>query len=209
MRDYLYSDRTKLAVYSLATFGLALHTKQNERRQSSRWSCATSSQYVVEDDENQTAYLNLPGGYLVVLVRQRVRGPRLLPEAARGDRAQERSRPAAGEVPGQQPQARHLLEQHARHGPGDRSVRRLHQGQRRGQAEPHVEVWVDGEKRKEVEINAENLFTFDNAFVLEGDGLAAGEHTVELRKTGTGPLYWNGYLTNSRWKTTSAAPASS
>jgi alpha-2-macroglobulin len=59
-----------------------------------------------------------------------------------------------------------------------------------------VEVWVDGEKRKEVKINAENLFAFDNAFVLEGDALAAGAHKIELRKSGTGPLYWNGYLTN-------------
>ena len=59
-----------------------------------------------------------------------------------------------------------------------------------------VEVWVDGQKRKEAKINAENLFTFDNAFVLEGEALTPGPHTVELRKSGTGPLYWNGYLTN-------------
>ncbi len=59
-----------------------------------------------------------------------------------------------------------------------------------------VEVWVDGQKRKEVKIDAENLFTFDNAFVLAGDALEPGPHTVELRKSGTGPLYWNGYLTN-------------
>ena len=32
-----------------------------------------------------------------------------------------------------------------------------------------VEVWVDGQKRKEDKIDADNLFTFDNAFVLEGD----------------------------------------
>ena len=33
------------------------------------------------------------------------------------DRPEGRARPAAGEVPAQQPQARHLLEQHPRHGP--------------------------------------------------------------------------------------------
>ena len=59
-----------------------------------------------------------------------------------------------------------------------------------------VEIWVDGQKRKEVKINADNLFAFDNAFVLEGEALNAGPHTIELRKSGTGPLYWNGYLTN-------------
>jgi uncharacterized protein YfaS (alpha-2-macroglobulin family) len=60
----------------------------------------------------------------------------------------------------------------------------------------NVEVWVDGEKRKEVKIDGENLFTFDNSFVLEGDSLGTGAHTIELRKSGAGPLYWNGYLTN-------------
>jgi uncharacterized protein YfaS (alpha-2-macroglobulin family) len=59
-----------------------------------------------------------------------------------------------------------------------------------------VEVWIDGEKRKEVKIDAENLFTFDNAFVLEGEALTPGPHAVEIRKRGSGPLYWNGYLTN-------------
>ncbi len=29
-----------------------------------------------------------------------------------------------------------------------------------------VEVWLDGEKQKEVQITAEDLFTFDNKFVL-------------------------------------------
>ena len=38
-----------------------------------------------------------------------------------------------------------------------------------------VEILVDGRKRKEVRITAENLFTFDNKFVLEGDAVAAGE----------------------------------
>jgi hypothetical protein len=44
-------------------------------------------------------------------------------------------------------------------------------------------------------ITPQNLFTFDNKFVLEGEAIAAGQHTVELRK-GTGPLYYNGYMTN-------------
>ena len=32
--------------------------------------------------------------------------------------------------------------------------------------------------------------------MLEGDAVAAGKHTIELKKKGTGPLYYNGYLTN-------------
>jgi hypothetical protein len=59
-----------------------------------------------------------------------------------------------------------------------------------------VEVWVDGQKRKEVKITGDNLFSFDNSFVITGESLEPGPHTIELRKTGAGPLYWNGYLTN-------------
>jgi len=57
-----------------------------------------------------------------------------------------------------------------------------------------VAVFYDGKKHKEVKITGENLFSFDNKFVLEGDAIASGKHTVELRKTGTGPLYFNAYL---------------
>src|SRR5262249_20901410 len=42
----------------------------------------------------------------------------------------------------------------------------------------------------------ENLFTFDNKFVLEGAAVESGQHKLELRKQGTGPLYYNAYLTN-------------
>src|SRR5205085_8622712 len=51
-------------------------------------------------------------------------------------------------------------------------------------------------ERKQVKINTENLFSFDNKLVLEGDAVESGEHKIELRKTGKGPLYFNAYLTN-------------
>jgi len=47
-----------------------------------------------------------------------------------------------------------------------------------------------------VDITPATLFTFDNKLVIEGADLTAGEHTVELRKRGEGPLYFNGYVTN-------------
>ena len=65
-------------------------------------------------------------GLLVVLVRQRVRGPGLLPEAAGADRSQGRAGPAAGQVSVEQPQERHLLELDPRHGPVHRGDGRLH-----------------------------------------------------------------------------------
>jgi uncharacterized protein YfaS (alpha-2-macroglobulin family) len=59
-----------------------------------------------------------------------------------------------------------------------------------------VEVWLDGKKQKEVKIDASNVFTFDNSFVLIGDAVETGKHVLEVRKHGTGPVYFNTYLTN-------------
>jgi hypothetical protein len=59
-----------------------------------------------------------------------------------------------------------------------------------------VEVYYDGKLQKAVEITPQNLFGFDNKFVLEGVAIENGQHQVELKKKGTGPLYFNGYLTN-------------
>ena len=67
-----------------------------------------------------------------------------------------------------------------------------------GEAKPEmtVEVWFDGKLQKAVEITPQTLFTFDNAFVLQGAAVTDGEHQVELKKKGGGPLYFNAYLTN-------------
>ena len=67
-----------------------------------------------------------------------------------------------------------------------------------GEDQPNmtIEVWLDGKKQKEVKVDASNLFTFDNKFVLEGDAVTTGAHTLELRKSGTGPVYFNVYQTN-------------
>jgi len=59
-----------------------------------------------------------------------------------------------------------------------------------------VEVWLDGKKMKEEHIDTKNLFTFDNKLVLSGDAIETGKHVVEVRRKGTGPVYFNAYLTN-------------
>jgi hypothetical protein len=67
-----------------------------------------------------------------------------------------------------------------------------------GETEPDMslEVWLDGQKLKEVPINKDNLFTYDNKFVLSGADVKNGSHVVELRRQGKGPVYFNAYLTN-------------
>jgi uncharacterized protein YfaS (alpha-2-macroglobulin family) len=67
-----------------------------------------------------------------------------------------------------------------------------------GESAPNmtVEVWIDGAKQQEVAITSDNLFTFDNKFLLTGKAVIDGEHVVELRRRGKGPVYFNAYLTN-------------
>ena len=194
MRNHLYNDRTKLAVYGLAMYGLALH-KQNEADKLAMV-MRNIGQYVVEDDENQTAYLNLPDGgwwhwygsefeahayYLKLLAATEPKSP-IAPRLVK-----------------------YLVNnrKHATYWNSTRDTALAIEAladyiKATGEDKPDltVEVWLDGQKQKEVKITADNLFAFDNVFLLEGRELTAGPHTVELRKTGTGPLYWNGYLSN-------------
>ena len=58
MREFLYRDRTKLAVYAKAMFGLAL--KKENQAEKLAMILKNIEQFVVHDDENQTAYLKLP-----------------------------------------------------------------------------------------------------------------------------------------------------
>jgi hypothetical protein len=57
-----------------------------------------------------------------------------------------------------------------------------------------LDIYLDDIKRKTVRINAGNLFTFDNKFILEGADITSGPHTLRLKKTGQGPIYFNAYL---------------
>ncbi|TWT76837.1 MG2 domain protein [Posidoniimonas polymericola] len=195
MRDFLYRDRTSLAPYSLATLGLALHQEEGQTDKRDMV-IQNLKQYVQTDDENQTAWLNLPGGswwywygseyeahaYFLKL---------LAATEPDGDLA-------AGLV-------KYLLNNrsHATYWNSTRDTALVVEAmadylKATGQAKPDlaVEVWLDGEKRKAVKITADNLFTFDGVLVIEGAALTPGRHTVEIRKQGDGRLFYNGYLQN-------------
>ncbi len=194
MREYLYRDRTKLAVYSLATYGIALEKLSDEDKLT--MVLRNISQYLREDDENQTAWLELPGDtwwywygseyeahayYLKLLVSEDPQSeiaPRLV---------------------------KYLLNnrKHARYWNSTRDTALVVEAfadylRATGEVEPNVTlgVWIDGKEQKSITITKDNLFSFDNKLVLEGAALTAGRHTVELRKEGDSPIYYSGYLTN-------------
>ena len=194
MLDFLYRDRTKLAVYSLAMFGMALE-KQGEKDKL-EMVMRNISQYLVEDDENQTAWLNLPGGYWWYWYGSEYEAHAYyLKLLAKVD--------PKGQV------ARRLVKyllnnrKHSTYWNSTRDTALCVEAmadflRASGEDRPEmtVELYLDGELQKAVEITAANLFTFDNKFVLSGEAVTDGQHVVELRKKGRGPLYYNGYLTN-------------
>jgi uncharacterized protein YfaS (alpha-2-macroglobulin family) len=194
MGDFLYRDRTKLSVYGMALFGTALDTLgENTKRD---MLVGNISQYVEQDDENQTAWLNLAGAknswwywygseweshayFLKLLTRTEPKGE------------------LASRL------VKYLLN-NRKHGSYWNSTRDtaicveafaeyLHQS---GEDKPDmtVEILYDGKIKKSVRITPETLFSFDDRWVLDGESIETGNHRVEIRRQGRGPVYYNGYL---------------
>jgi len=194
MRDYLYRDRTELPVYAKAMYGLALHRlNETEKRD---MLLRNIEQYLVEDDENQTAYLKVDEGcwwywygsdieadayYLKLLAAVNPKGER----ASRLVKYLVNNR------------------KHATYWNSTRdtaiAIEALADYLRAsGEESPNLtlQLLLDGKAVKAVTISKDNLFSFDNKLILEGDALGTGEHTLTLQKQGAGPLYFNAYLTN-------------
>lgn len=195
MRDFLYRDRVDLSVYAKAMFGIALHQEQQAEKLA--MILKNCEQFLVQDDENQTAYLKLPEGsywwhwygseiesnayYLKLLSRTN----------AKDERASRL--------------VKYLLNnrKHSTYWNSTRDSAVCVEAmaeyiKNSGEDKPNltVEVYLDGKKHKEVKIDPTNLFTFDNKFVLEGAAVESGKHTLEIKKKGTGPVYFNAYVTN-------------
>jgi hypothetical protein len=195
MLEFLYRDRTHLSVYSLAMYGLAL--EKQKQADKLKMVLQNIDQYLVQDEENQTAYLKLPEGYSWWYwhgneIEADAFYLKLLSKTdPKGEKASRL--------------VKYLLNnrKHASYWNSTRDSALCIEALAEymvasGEDKPDMtlEVLYDGKKQKEVKIDGSNLFTFDNKFVLTGDAVDSGKHTVELRKKGTGPVYFNAYLTN-------------
>lgn len=195
MRDFLYRDRTDLSLYARAMFGLALHrTGQKEKLD---MILRNIEQFLVQDDENQTAWLNLGNdGYWWCWYgsENEAHAYYLKLLAAVDPRSEKASR-----------LVKYLLN-NRKHGSYWKSTRdtalcieaMADYLRASGEDKPDmtVEILLDGQKKKEERITADNLFCFDNRLALSGRAVESGRHTMEIRRTGKGPVYANAYLTN-------------
>ncbi len=167
MLEFLYRDRNDLSVYSKGMYGLALFKKDHKDKL--EMIQRNISQYVVQDDENQTAYLKLPENtawwywygsdteamayYLKLL-----------------SRTEPKSEVAAR-------LAKYLINnrKHATYWNSTRDTALCVEAlgefvKASGEDAPDmtVQIAIDGKKVKEVTINAANMFSFDNKLVLSG-----------------------------------------
>ncbi len=194
MTEYLFRDRLKLSVYGLCLTGLVLDQQQEIDRRDQV--LRNVDQYLQQDDENQTAWLNLPGDswwywygseneahamYLRLLLKVRPQDE----TASRLVKYLLNNRRVAGHWNSTRDTAM-VIESMAEY------IRVS------GENRPDmtVEVLIDGQVHKRVRITADNLFSFDNIVLLEGDAVRTGVRHIEIRRTGTGPVYFNAYLTN-------------
>jgi uncharacterized protein YfaS (alpha-2-macroglobulin family) len=195
MREFLYRDRVELSVYAKAMYGLALHRQKEVQKLA--MILENCEQFLQQDEENQTAYLKLPANswwwvwydnevesnawYLKLLARtspKEQKTSRLVKYLLNNRKH--------GTFWGSTRDTAYCIEAFAEYLKNS------------GEDKPDmtVEVLVDGKKVKEVKIDSTNLFTFDNKVVLQGEAVTDGEHRVEIRKKGSGPVYYNAYLTN-------------
>jgi len=194
MSDFIFRDRVQLSPQSNALAGIAFFQREEKERFQTIFEYLT--QFLVRDEENQTARLSLPGFccwwcWYGNDVETQAAYLRLLCLDGRP----ESMKTAAWVV-------KYLLNnrKNAMYWSSTRDTAQVLEAFTRylrttNELSPRmkVEVLLDGVVKKTVEITPENLFTTDLTFLLEGEAVTAGTHRVELRRAGTGPLYFNGY----------------
>jgi uncharacterized protein YfaS (alpha-2-macroglobulin family) len=195
MLEHIYRDRNNLAVYSQSMLGLALHRQKEKDKL--EMVLKNISQFLVEDNENQTAYLKLPESnywWYWYGSEYEAQGYYLKLLSATDPKSEKASR-----------LVKYLVNnrKHASYWNSTRDtaicVEALADYLRAsGEDAPDMtlEIWLDGKKSKEAVINASNMFTFDNRFVISGKELAGGSHTLEFKRKGKGPVYFNAYVSN-------------
>lgn len=194
MRAYLWRDKVELPVYAKSMFAMALHKVGDVEKRDAV--IKNIEQFLVQDDENQTAYLRLPDGnwWYWYGSEYEAQAYYLKLLALTNPKSETASR-----------LAKYLINnrKHSVYWNSTRDTAIVIEAladyiKASGEDNPNmtVEVRLDGKLLKTVRIDKSNLFSFDNKLILTGANVTTGEHTLTMVKKGTGPLYFNAYLTN-------------
>ncbi len=193
MQEILFEDRLKLSVYSQSMLGLAFHKLGDE----AKWKIVKQNieQYLKQDEENQTAWLNLPnGGYWWYWYGSEIEAHAYYLKLLA--KVEPKSQVASRLV-------KYMLNnrRNATYWNSTRDtalcIEALADYMRAsGEDNPNVdlEILYDGKVVKTVHIDKDNLFSFDNVFSLSADKVTSGKHTISVRKKGETPLYTNAYV---------------
>ena len=205
MNAFLYRDRILIGVYAKAMYGLALFQQKDKEKLD--MILQNISQFLVQDNEDQTAYLKLPENnywwtwygsdteamayYLKLLSRTD-------PKGAVASRM-----------------SKYLINnrKHASYWNSTRDTALVIEAladfiKASGESKPDMTLAIslDGKKVKEVKITADNFFSFDNKLILVGDAVA----TAPIRSNSPGPVrvHFTSMPTSpiSRWKIRSRKP---
>ena len=195
MTDFLYRDRNDLSVYAKCVFGLALDTEKNTEKRDML--LQNIEQFLVKDDENQTARLDLRnGGYWWWWYGSEIEAHAFYLKLLA--RVKPKSAEASGLVK--------FLLNNRKNSTWWNSTRdtaycieaMADYIAATGENTPDmtVAILVDGQEKKSVKITKDNLFSFDGTLLMEGTAVTAGKHEITIRRTGGGPVYANVYSTN-------------
>lgn len=196
MLGRLFEDRLRLSVYSQATLGLALHERDGEFTELRDRVIRNLKQFVQQDNENQSAFLKLPGdswwywygseyeahAYFLKLLSVTEPKGELAPRIVKYLLANRRNASRWNSTR----DTALVIE----------SMADYVRASGEAAADGTVEVWLDGKLRDTRTYDAATALRFDGRFVLEGEALPTGRHTLELRKRGDGRLYAAASLAN-------------
>ncbi|MEW6087177.1 MAG: MG2 domain-containing protein [bacterium] len=195
MLGFLYRDRNNLAVYAKSMLGIALYKQQEKAKLD--MIMQNIEQYLVQDEENQTAWLNLNnGGYWWYWYGSEYEAHAYYLKLL--SYTDPLSKKASGLVKYLLNNRKNSTYWNSTRDTGLCIEAMADYLKASGEDNPDmtVQIYIDTQKMKEVKITAKDLFVFDNKLVMLGDEIKEGRRTIEIKKKGPGPLYFNAYLTN-------------
>jgi uncharacterized protein YfaS (alpha-2-macroglobulin family) len=188
----LVERRGRLSVYGKSVLALALWN--NDQKDDARLVLRNAEQFLKEDSENETAYVDTDARAWWYWWNDDVESNAYFLRALVTIRPQD---PRA-------PMIVKWLLNHRKHGWYWGSTRdsavtiaafaQYMRATKEDAPSYDLEVLLDGKRAKSVHIDAKNLLTFDGELRIPSSELASGKHQLTIRRKGTGPVYFNAYL---------------